>query len=125
MTKTQWKTQRTMPYVGYMLGNDDFTWEYVERIGEVKINNHTLKTEFTVYFTSGNNYVYTYHMYTLDPDYETLTNFFGFKRKVQITDVQYYFKRNCSKLQAISKVRERVVKAFYEYKRNQIKHKHL
>ena len=125
MTKTQWKTHQTMPYIGYKLGNDDFSWEYVERIGEIHINGNTLQTEFTIYFTSGNNYVYSYPIHTLDPDYETHTSLFGFKHKVQITDVQHYFRRNCSKLQAITKNREKVVKSFYKYKRNQAKHKHI
>ena len=125
MTKTQWKTQRTMPYVGYTLGRNIFSWEFVERIGEITINKSTLATQFIVYFTSGNNYVYSYPKYTLTPDYETRVNLFGMKSKTEITNVQYYFERNCSKLQAVSKIREKAVRAFLQHKRSQAKHKHI
>jgi len=119
MTRSQWKIKCAIPYAGYSLGNDNFSWKYVERIGEIRINPQTLQTEFTVYFTSGNNYVYSYKKYTLEPDYEISTNVFGFKKKTQITDVQYYFKRDCKILQDIYKRRKEVVNAFYEYQRSQ------
>lgn len=120
MTTTKWKTSRTLPYAGYTLANHDFGWNYVERIGEIQIHEDTLQAEFTVYFTSGSNLRYSYSCYRLVPDYTATTSLFGIKRKKQITDIQYYFDRNCEKLQLITTERNKVVTAYSRYLRGTI-----
>lgn len=115
MTRKQWKVRRSLPYIGYTLGNNSFSWDHVECIEEVVIKD--LRAMFSVYFVSGEYIEYNYPMYDLTPDYKEEKRLFGRTKKVKITDVQHYFDRNCETLQELRAVRGRVIRAYFEYKR--------
>lgn len=114
MTKEQWRTKRTLPYIGCTLANNTFTWDSVECIGEIYIIE--LRAVFRVHFNSGEYIEYDYPNYDLEPDYIEVKALFGLPKKVKIESPQHYFDRNCDKLKELQAIRKRAVKALFEYK---------
>ena len=119
MTRKQWQQQQTLKYVGYSIKNQSFSWEYVERIGELLIHPITRQVNFYIYFVSGEKLEITYTDWFLDPIYIMKKKIF-FTQKVISTNIQNYF-NNSVQLKDIKVFRETLVNNFYTFKRSYLK----
>lgn len=113
MQPKQWQQLQILKYTGYSLANQMFSWQYVERIGEIMISAD-LQAYFTVYFVSGNTLEYRYDKYILTPEYPiTKGRFFTSTTPVLR---QYYFQNPPANLLELAEIRRQAVTAFQNFR---------